>query len=474
MSSTNRSDTDVAIVGMACVFPGAADMAAFWANIISARDCITEHPDPAARAMLDPGAPRSDRIYNTRGGFLGDLARFDPGQHGIMPGSVDGGDPDHFLSLQVACAAMADAGYDERTFPNARSEAIVGHGSYLNAGIVNWVQHGVVLDQTVNIVKELTGGLSQAQEQDVRKRLKDSLPPLEAHTVPALIPSVIAGRIANRLDFGGDTYVIDAACSSALIAVDNAARDLATGKCDLAVAGASQVSLPPAALVLFCLVQALSRGEAVRAFAENADGTLLGEGVGMIVLKRRADAERDGDRIYALVRAVGVSSDGRGAGLLAPRADGQVLALERAYRAAAVDPATIGLVEAHGTGIPLGDATELQALNAVFGDKAGGGPPCALGSVKSMIGHCVPAAGMAGLIKAALSIYRGVLPPTLHCERPIAGLGGDGGRFRVNRHTRPWIQDPDVPRRAGVSSMGFGGINAHCVLQEHRGGAHGE
>jgi acyl transferase domain-containing protein len=218
--------------------------------------------------------------------------------------------------------------------------------------------------------------------------------------------------------------------------------------------------------MIFCQLNALSRRGKIQPFAEDADGTVLGEGLGMMVLKRATDARRDGDRIYAIIKAVGSASDGRALGLLAPRAEGEELAMRRAYAAAGVHPSSIGLIEAHGTGTAVGDQTEAETLARIFGRRNGQPPSCALGTVKSMIGHLLPAAGIAGMIKVALALHYKVLPPTLHCDQPDPKLGLDHTPLYINTETRPWIHGLSTPRRAGVNAFGFGGINAHAILEE--------
>ncbi|MCB0233552.1 MAG: polyketide synthase, partial [Anaerolineae bacterium] len=257
----------------------------------------------------------------------------------------------------------------------------------------------------------------------VRDELKRKLPPFDAATAPGLVPNIAAGRIANRLDLMGPSYTVDAACASSLIAVEIALRDLLTGRYDLALVGGAQVTTPIPILTLFSQLGALSHQEQIRPFDEGADGTILSEGIGMLVLKREQDALRDGDRIYAVIKGVGSSSDGRAMSVLTPRLEGEVLALHMAYENAGIDPATVGLIEAHGTGTLVGDATEIEALTTVFGQRQGQVPHCALGTVKSMIGHTMPAAGVAGIIKAALALHHKVLPPTIHCENPNPKLG---------------------------------------------------
>ena len=251
------------------------------------------------------------------------------------------------------------------------------------------------------------------------------------------------------------------------MAIQHAVNGLLAGDCDLALTGGAQVWMPVATMNLFCRLGALSHRQRLRAFAEDADGTLLGEGIGMVVLKRLEDAVRDGDRVYAVIRGVGVSSDGRGLGVMAPRVEGEELALRRAYEDAGVSPESVGLLEAHGTGTPVGDATEIQALTRVFGERGQDLlARTAIGSVKSMISHTIPAAGVAGVIKTALALHQRVLPPTL-ADRPNPKLELEQTPFYLNTETRPWIHGGSEPRRAGVNAFGFGGINAHAVLEEY-------
>jgi acyl transferase domain-containing protein len=293
---------------------------------------------------------------------------------------------------------------------------------------------------------------------------------MTAQTPSTIIPNLVAGRIANRFNLMGPNYIVDAACASSLVAIDHAVKDLLLDRCDMVLAGGAQGSLLVLELMLFCALDAMSRCPAPRPFDKDADGTVLGEGLGTLVLKRKRDAERDGDRIYCLIKGVGLASDGRARAIMAPRREGEALALRRAYENAGADPMSVELIEAHGTGIPVGDVTEIQALASVFGPRRGGVPSCAVGSVKSMIGHCRPAAGVAGIIKAALSLYHRVLPPTLNCDVPNPNLELETTPFYINTDTRPWIHpDAGPPRRAGVSAMGFGGINSHCVLEEYEG-----
>jgi acyl transferase domain-containing protein len=460
------SDRDVAIIGMSALFPKASDVRSYWENILSGVDAIGDPPGEwGGDDVYEPGTEGNDRVYMKRGGYLDGMAKFDPLEYGVMPHSVDGGEPEHFLALRLAYEALDDAGYLGRPFRREKTQVILGRGTYVNRGYITLLQHGMLVDQTIRVLGGLHPEYSREELEAIKQALKSGLPPFNAETAPSLAHSVMCGRIANRLDLMGPAFTVDAACASSLIAVDLGIKDLLNGECDLVLAGGIQVSTTFPIALLFCQLGALSRSGELRPFHPSADGTLLGEGAGIVVLKRRPDAERDGDRIYALVKAVGTASDGRALGVLAPRVEGEVLAMQRAYERAGIAPRSVGLVEAHGTGTPVGDATEIEALRQVFGERSGGAPVTALGSVKSMIGHCIPAAGVAGLIKVALALHQKILPPTLHASAPNPKL--DATPFYLNPEARPWIHGGLEPRRAAVSAFGFGGINAHAILEEY-------
>jgi acyl transferase domain-containing protein len=467
----NCRSSPVAIVGMACLYPKAPDLDSYWENILGGVSAVGEPPpDWGAAWVYDPESDGNDRIYCKIGGFLHNEAWFNPLDSGVMPNAIDGAEPDQFLALRLARDALADAGYLERSFARERTAVIAGRGEYFNRGNVTALQHGMIVDQTLRVLEALHPEHTDSDLKEIKRQLKAVLPPFNAETAPGLVPNVVCGRIANRLDLMGPNYTIDAACASSLIALDLGCRELTTGRCDMVLVGGLHASTPPIIMMVFSQLNALSRRGQIRPFDAAADGTLLGEGLGFVVLKRLHEAERDGDRIYAVVRGVGTSSDGRALGLLAPRLEGEILAMRNAYRAANIAPETIGLIEAHGTGTPVGDSTEIEALLAVFSPRDAMSGRCAIGSVKSMIGHCMPGAGMAGLIKTAMALHHKVLPPSLNCDEPNAALGTADGPLYVNTRARPWINGAHAtPRRAAVSAFGFGGINAHAVLEEWTG-----
>lgn len=459
---------DIAIIGMACLFPGADTPQRFWANICAGLELIGD-PLPAWGADRYLNATGTTHIPTARGGYLGDTFAADAVQLGIMPSSVDGGEPDQFLAMRIAQAALADAGGMRPGADHRRTGIILGHSTYLHRGNAAVVQHGVVLDQTRAILAQLLPAADPAILDRVRTAMEAQLPPFNADIAPGLVPNVMTGRIANRLDLCGPNYLIDAACASSLLAVQAAMVELRAGRSDMMLAGGVNASISAEVYMVFHQLGALAGSGRVRPFTEGGDGTLLGEGLGVLALKRLADATAAGDRIYAVIKGLGQSSDGKGSGLLAPRMEGAELAIRRALEDAGQDPDhpdLPGLIEAHGTGILLGEKTELGALRAVFGARADTGlPVSAIGSVKSMIGHCIPAAGAAGLIKASLALYHRTLPPTLS-ETLRVGIGLDTTPIYVNTESRPWISAPGIPRRASVNAFGFGGVNAHAVLEE--------
>jgi len=467
---TDNGSKDIAIIGMACVLPGAPDVRRYWENILHKVNAISDAPPEwEADLFYEENTKADDRTYCKRGGFLGKLAQFDPFTFGIMPNAVDGGEPDHFMALQASHDALKDCGNLDLEPVKQRTAVIIGRGTYINRGNAAALQQGVMVESILRILKQLHPEHTDAELAEIKKGLKATLPPFNADTSSGLVPNIITGRIANRLDLMGPNYLIDAACASSLVAVEMAARELQTGNCDLALAGGVNSNTSPVLMMIFSQLGALSHRGQLSSFDKDADGTLLGEGVGMVVLKRLAEAERDGNHIYAVLKNIGIASDGRATHVLAPRLEGEELALRRAYEPVGIDPLTIGLIEAHGTGTPVGDVVEVEALRSVFPPRQTESPRCALGSVKSMISHTVPAAGVAGLIKAALALHHKVLPPTL-CENPNPKLQLEKTNLYINTETRPWIHGSSkAPRRAGVNAFGFGGINAHAILEEYTG-----
>ncbi|SES17032.1 Acyl transferase domain-containing protein [Lentzea xinjiangensis] len=447
-------------MGIGAVFPGAPDAPAFWRNIAAGVDAIAEIPsgrwDPAT--YYDRNSTTGDRFYCRRGGFVDDLAEFDPTRFGIMPSTVDGAEPDQLLALATAAEAIADAGGEAVLPARDRVGVVVGRGGYLTPGCARLDQRVRLADEVVSVVRDLFPSLAGGDLDAVRSAIRDKLGPEQPESSIGLVPNLAASRIANRFDLRGTAYTVDAACASGLVAVEHAVRELREGRADAMLAGAVHVCHHPTLWSVFTQLRALSPSERIRPFDASADGTLLSEGVGMVLLKRLEDV--GDERVYAVIRGVGTASDGRATSMMTPNPEGQLLAVRRAWANAGLDPREDGpgLIEAHGTATPAGDAAELRTMIAAFG---GEGDEIGIGTVKSMIGHAMPAAGMAGLIKAALALHHNVLPPTLHVERPHSSLRGT--RFTPVAEARAW----SGPHRAVVNAFGFGGINAHAVLDGH-------
>ncbi|GGQ41559.1 type I polyketide synthase [Couchioplanes azureus] len=461
----------IAIVGMAAIFPGAATLEQYWQNLVNGKDMISDVPADRFDALFyDPeNAHRPDRLYTRRGGFLDDQAVFEPLKFGIMPNSVGDIEPDQLIALEVAAAAIADAGGADRLPDADRIGVILGRGGLLNPAASRYANRVRMASQVIGLLRELVPDLGEDRLDLLRDRIDERLGKHQPEGTIGLVPNLAASRVANRLNLRGPAYTIDAACASSLIAVDQGMTELAQGRLDAVLAGGVHHVHDISFWSVFSQLQALSRKGEIRPFDADADGVLIGEGTGMVVLKRLADAERDGDRVYAVIRGSGTSSDGRSASMFNPASSGQSLAIRRAWEMAGLDPTApdaLGLLEAHGTATPTGDAAELATVAEVFGPHTGGGERPVIGSVKSMIGHAMPAAGVAGLIKATLAVYHGVLPPTLNVVKPRAEMART--RFRPISSAQPW--EGTGPRRAGVNAFGFGGINAHVIVEQYAPG----
>ena len=445
------------------MFPRAEDLERYWANIRDRVDAITDVPESHWRIddYHDQDPKARDRTYCRRGGFLSPVD-FPPLDFGIAPNSIEATDTTQLLGLMIAKRALLDAGYgDDRQFDRERVSVILGISGTLELVIPLSSRLGEPIWRRAL----QDSGVASETADAVVERIASSYVGWQENSFPGLLGNVAAGRIANRLDLRGTNCVVDAACASSLGALDMALLELAAGRCDLAVTGGIDTFNDIFVYMCFSKTPALSESGDARPFDASADGTILGEGLGMLVLKRLDDARRDGDRIYAVIRSIGSSSDGKGQAVYAPSAAGQVLALKRAYDQAGIAPKTVELVEAHGTGTRVGDSTELAALEEVYA--AGGTSPwCALGSVKAQIGHTKAAAGAAGLIKAALALYHKVLPPTTKVQTPVERLANGHSPFYLNMEAAPWFSQTGGPRRAAVSAFGFGGSNFHCVLEE--------
>jgi acyl transferase domain-containing protein/NAD(P)-dependent dehydrogenase (short-subunit alcohol dehydrogenase family)/acyl carrier protein len=455
----------LAIIGLGCLFPKADRLEEYWANIRNRVDCITDVPPThwSAADYLDPDKKARDKVYGARGGFL-DPIDFNPMEFGISPRDIEAIDTTQLLGLLAAKQALLDAGYGpDRDFDRERTSVILG----VTGALEMVVPLGARLGHPIWRKALAEAGVDPQTADDVVERIAGSYVEWQENSFPGLLGNVSAGRIANRLDLGGTNCVVDAACASSLGALHLAALELAAGRSDMVVTGGLDTFNSIFMYACFSKTPALAASGNARPFDAEGDGTILGEGLGVIVLKRLEDAERDHDKIYAVIRGIGSSSDGKGNAVYAPSPKGQVRAIRRAYQQAGVEPETIELLEAHGTGTVVGDGIELEALLETFTPGDQPAPWCALGSVKSQIGHTKAAAGAAGLIKAALALHHKTLPPTIKVKTPLEPLTRADSPFYLNHQPRPWLPVSGRPRRAALSAFGFGGSNFHLVIEEY-------
>lgn len=466
----------VAITGMGCVFPGARGVGEFWDNILQKRDLIREVPPARWDESLYYSEDRSvpETTYSKIGAFIENFSK-DPLKFRIPPSSESHIDTVQFVLLEATYQALMDAGYleqnkapGESTLPRAETAVFVGHGAEtVYASDYGLRAYWVRFEAAIRRTPEFAGLDEEAQSRILKhaeQAFKQGLPEFSEDTCAGAFSSLVAGRVAHCFDLKGPAVVMDAACASALAAVDSAVNALRRGQCDVALAGAADLRVDPITYVMFCSLGGLS-AKGSFPFDERADGFVLGEGAGMLVLKRLEDALRDDDRVYAVIRALGSSSDGRAKGITAPDADGQIRACARAYEQVPFSPSTISLIEAHGTGTWAGDKAEISSIGGFFGAQGAAPRSIGLGSVKSMIGHLKAAAGIASLIKTAMALHTKILPPTIHCDQPRKDVDWDSSPCYLLAEPRLWEAGP-APRRAGVNAFGFGGINFHAVLEE--------
>ncbi|CAK2659896.1 Type I polyketide synthase [Vibrio crassostreae] len=457
-------DMPIAIVGMASMFANSRYLNKFWDLISEKIDAITEVPDTHWRPedYYDSDRTTPDKSYCKRGGFIPEVD-FNPMEFGLPPNILELTDTSQLLSLIVAKEVLEDAklpeGYDRDKI-----------------GITLGVGGGQKIAQSLNarlqypVLKKVfkSSGINDEDSEMLIKKFQDQYIHWEENSFPGSLGNVISGRIANRFDLGGINCVVDAACAGSLAAMRMALSELVEGRSEMMITGGVCTDNSPTMYMSFSKTPAFTTNETIQPFDIDSKGMMIGEGIGMVALKRLEDAERDGDRIYSVIKGVGSSSDGKFKSIYAPRPEGQAKALKRAYDDAGFAPHTLGLLEAHGTGTAAGDVAEFGGLNSVFSENNEEKQHIALGSVKSQIGHTKSTAGTAGLIKAALALHHKVLPPTINVSSPNPKLDIENSPFYLNTQTRPWMQRVDgTPRRAGISSFGFGGTNFHVVLEEY-------
>ncbi|MFI8106149.1 aminotransferase class I/II-fold pyridoxal phosphate-dependent enzyme [Streptomyces sp. NPDC086023] len=453
--------TDIAITGLGCRFPGAPDVRAYWRLLLSGERQFSAVPRErwnhgTFHTPDDRSAPHG--AYTDQVAFLDDVDRFDALYYGVPPARARAMDPQHRLMLDVSREALDDAGLGRGDFDRENT------GVFFGVSVSDYKDLMTAPLRAVALV-DGTAGDDRGRAFDALREEAGRLGAIHAFTLPGSLLNMAAGTVSRQFDLGGPSFTVDAACSGSLVALDQAVAQLRQGNCRIAVVGGVYVNLTPDGLVGFSKLRALSPSGVCRPFDGTADGFVLGEGAGVVVLRPLTDALAAGDRVYAVVRGVGSANDGASPGPLVPTPDGQVRAMRRAYRDAGLPPSSVGFLEAHGTGTSTGDRAEIEALRRLRTEYPDDDPAlCYLGAGKALIGHSLSAAGVAGLIKTALVVHHRTIvpqPPT----RPDPGLGVSAAGLRFAESARPW-PSPGAPRRAAVSSFGFGGTNVHVVLEE--------
>jgi acyl transferase domain-containing protein/NAD(P)-dependent dehydrogenase (short-subunit alcohol dehydrogenase family) len=469
----NTSYRAIAIVGAGAILPDAPNVPAFWENVKNGRYSITEvNPerwDPALYFDSDHSAP--DKTYSKIGGWVRDYP-WDPMKWHlpIPPKVADSMDGSQKWAIACTREALEDYGYPKRPLDLDRTAVILGNAlggekHYLTALRVFFPEYAHELAESASFAA-LSEGLRRDITRELREGIGKHLPPITEDSMPGELANCIAGRVANIYNFHGPNYVCDAACASAMAAISAAAEGLIHNDYDLAISGGIDRNMGVTSFVKFCKIGALS-ATGTRPYAEGADGFVMGEGAAIFLLKRLADAERDGDKIYAVLRGMGGSSDGKGKGITAPNPIGQKFAIERAWKNAGLSPATATYIEGHGTSTRVGDVVEVQSMADALSSFHLPSKSVALGSVKSNFGHLKGAAGAAGFLKTALALRDKVLPPSVHCEHPNPDIDFAHSPLYVNTELKPWTIPADGVRRAGLSAFGFGGTNFHAVLEEY-------
>jgi len=430
---TTHADEPVAIVAVACRFPGAPNPEAYWEELAGAVDAIREIPEDRfdVDEYYDPDPEAPGKIYTRYGGYLDGVDGFDPEFFGISPREAVWMDPQQRLMLEIVWEALERAGYAPSALRGSKSGVFVGVAANEYSQLLN----------------------------------ANSVETIEAHFITGNALNVIAGRVAFALGLEGPAMAVDTACSASLVAVHQACQALHSGDCDMALAGGVNVLVSPASIVATSRARMLAADGRCKTFDAAANGYARSEGCGVLVLKRLSDAERDGDRICAVIRGTAVNQDGASSGLTVPNGGAQQRLIATTLARAGLVGGEVDYLEAHGTGTSLGDPIEVQAAAAVYGVDRDADRPLLIGSVKSNIGHLESAAGIAGLIKVVLSLEHEMLPQNLHFETPSPNIPWDSLPVRVVDKAMPWHAD-GRPRRAGVSSFGFSGTNAHVLIEE--------
>ena len=468
----NKNLEPIAVVGIGAIMPGALNKDEFWTNIKEGKYCITEIPASYwdYHLFYSPDHKAEDKLYSKIGGFIPQSFKFNSLKYRIPPQIAKQMDTVQHLAIETTRMALEDAGYDKKAYDHNRTAVIIGNSM---GGMKNEMSNTRLNRPFLYEILKNTSSFKSLAPADAQKMLdemdagvREKFSPINEDSMPGELANVIPGRVANVFDLHGTNFAVDAACATSLAAIDQAVNGLRMGNFDMAIAGGVDQMMSPSAYIKFCKIGALSE-DGSYPFDARANGFVMAEGAGMVILKRLSDAVKDGDRVYAVIRAVGASSDGKGKGITAPNPKGQKLAVEKAFEQLDYTPGEVGLLEAHGTGTRVGDATELGALTELFAPYAKPGT-IGLGSVKSQIGHAKAAAGIASLIKTALALYNKVLPPSVNFKTPNPIVDWATCPFRVITHTEDW--STNKVRRANVSAFGFGGTNFHVAMEEMNDG----
>ncbi|MEI6715296.1 MAG: beta-ketoacyl synthase N-terminal-like domain-containing protein [Verrucomicrobiota bacterium] len=458
----------IAITGMSATFPRASVLDEFWRVILSGKDCMTEIPPSywLLEDFYDPDPNTPLKTYSRHGGFIPKVA-FDPAVYGVPPTLAASTDVVQLLALILARRALEDTSNHQIDRLNLeRTSVILGMSAATDLLIT--ISGQLARPTWVEGMRQ--AGITEEKVNEATERISALLPDWNEAVFPGMLGGITAGRIANRFNLGGTNCTVDAACASSFGAIHLGISELLLGRSDRIITGAVDALNNVWGFMSFSKTPTISPTGKCRPFSENADGLTLGEGGGIIILRLLEDAERDGDPIYAVIHGLGTSSDGRSRSIYAPRSTGQQTALERCYEQAGYEPRSVSLLEAHGTATAAGDRCEIAALKSVFAKNASTDLNwCALGSIKSQIGHTKCAAGTASLIKTVCALQNRVLPPTANVSKPHPRLDLENSPFYLNTRAKPWISSRNTPRRASVSSFGFGGTNFHATLEEYRG-----
>ncbi len=463
----------IAVVGLGAILPDAQDVASFWNNVLTNKSSITEVPADRWNVDLyyDPDPAAVDKTYSKIGAFVRDTP-IDPFKLGlaIPPKVLAVMDLAQQWAIAASAQALKDFGYPERPLDSERVGVIFGNANggesqYRSTFRANLPEYHAAL-QTSPEFARLPAEVRQQILSEITQKIRSNIPVITEDTMPGELSNIISGRVANVFNLSGPNFVTDAACASSLAALQSAMDQLLSDKVDAVLTGGIDHHMGPESYIKFSKIGALS-ADGSRPYAEGANGFVMGEGAVVMLLKRLEDAERDGDHIYAVIRGVGGSSDGKGKGITAPNPLGQQRAIERAWRDAGINPAQVGLIEGHGTSTKVGDVAEVNSLNAIFGSLGLKNGSVALGSVKSNLGHLKSAAGAVGLLKTILALHHHVLPPSANFTKPNPNIDFDHLPFRVHTEVEEWRVAEGNFRFAGVSSFGFGGTNFHVVLEEY-------